>query len=217
LLLLLTLADGSRQVSGADFEIWPVALLSFAWLTRERSWFSSLLLGGACAIKQTAWIAAPFYLLWVWRAYGPVEAMRRAGIAAGTFVVINLPWIIASPRQWLGSMLLPVSLPLLPDGSGFIGLSLTGILPLFPSWIYALLELVLLVGALWWYQRNWRRYPFAGLVLPLLPLLGAWRSSERYFVLLPLLGVLAVVLTLRAGRRAPVETGILPGASTGAA
>ena len=211
LLLLLTLADGSRQVSGADFEIWPVALLSFAWLARDRSWPSSLLLGGACAIKQTAWIAAPFYLLWVWRTYGPVEALRRAGIAAATFVVINLPWMIASPRQWLGSMLLPVSLPLLPDGSGVIGLSLTGILPLLPSWIYALLELALLVGALWWYQRNWTRYPFAGLVLPLLPLLGAWRSSERYFVLLPLLGILAVALTLQAGRRAPVETGISTG------
>jgi hypothetical protein len=77
---------------------------------------------------------------------------------------------VASFHQWLGSFLLPVSLPLLPDGSGVIGLSLVGTLPLLPSWIYGLLEVALLFGALWWYWQNWERYPFAGLVLPLLPL-----------------------------------------------
>ena len=214
LVLLLTLADGSRQVAGGDFEIWPLALLAVAWLTREHRWASALLVGGACAIKQTAWIAAPFYLVWVWRRYGAVEMWRRAGLATATFIVVNLPWIIASPRAWLGSQLLPVSLPLLPDGSGVVGLSLTGVLPLLPSWVYALLELALLVAGLWWYQRNWERYPFAGLVLPLLPLLGAWRSSERYFVLLPLLGVLSVALTLRISKT-PVETGVVLETSTG--
>jgi len=213
LVLLLTLADGSRQVAGGDFEVWPLALLIVAWLTRDHRWSSALLVGAACAIKQTAWIAAPFYLVWVWRRYGAGETLARAGLATATFTVINLPWIIASPRAWLGSLLLPVSLPLLPDGSGVVGLSLTGVLPLLPSWFYALLELALLVGALWWYQRNWERYPFAGLVLPLLPLLGAWRSSERYFVLLPLVGVLAVALTLKLGKTA-VETGIVRETST---
>jgi hypothetical protein len=133
------------------------------------------------------------------------------------FVGINLPWILVSFHLWLGSFFLPVSLPLLPDGSGVIGLSLVGILPLLPSWIYGLLELALLLGALWWYWRNWKRYPFAGLVLPLVPLLGAWRSSERYFVLLPLLGVLAAALTLTRGRgETPVETGATQSVSTGA-
>jgi hypothetical protein len=98
-----------------------------------------------------------------------------------------------------------------------IGLSLVGILPLLPSWIYGLLEVALFLFALWWYWRNWERYPFAGLVLPLLPLLGAWRSSERYFVLLPLVGVLAVALTLTASRgETPVETGATQSVSTGA-
>ncbi len=213
--LLLTMADGAREVAGADFEIWPLAFIAFAWLARERRITSALLLGAACAIKQTAWIAAPFYLVWVWRRAGWREALRRAGLAVGAFLVINLPWIIASPREWLSSLALPVSLPLLPDGSGVIGLSLTGILPLFPSWLYSVLEIALFAGALWWYWRNWRRYPFAGLVLPLLPLLGAWRSSERYFVLLPLAAVLAVVLTVRE-RKAPADTsanGISAGAN----
>lgn len=196
-LLLLATADGAREVAGADFEIWPLALISFAWLARDRRWASALLLGAACAIKQTAWLAAPFYLIYVWRTRGRDEALRRATIAVATFAAINLPWIVASPGAWLSSMLLPISLPLLPDGSGVIGLSLSGMLPLLPPRAYSLLELAAFGAALVWYWRSWPRYRFAGLVLPLLPLIVAWRSSERYFVLLPLAAVLALVLTLR--------------------
>lgn len=196
-LLALATADGARQVSGADFEIWPLAFLSGAWLLAERPRLSAVVLGVACAIKQTAWIAAPFYLLWIWRERGRAEAIRRGALALATFLIVNLPWIVASPGAWLRSMLLPVSLPLLPDGSGLIGLSLTGALPLFPAWVYSALELVALVAALVWYWRSECYYPYVGLVLPLLPLLAAWRSSERYFELLPIAALAMLVLTLR--------------------
>lgn len=214
-LLLLTTVDGIREVAGADFEIWPLAFVAFAWLARGRRWPSALLLGAACAIKQTAWLAAPFYLLYVWRTYGRDEALRRAAIAAAAFLAINLQWIVASPGAWLSSILLPASLPLLPDGSGVIGLSLTGMLPLLPSTVYAALELAALGVALVWYWRTWPRYRLAGLVLPLVPLFFAWRSSERYFVLLPLAAVLAVALTLREryradGREAAQATAVEP-------
>lgn len=187
----------------------------FAWLLRDRSFLSALMIGIACAIKQTAWLAAPFYIVWVWRRYGFREVCKRAAAGLATFLVINLPWIIASPHQWLSGLLVPVSLPLLPDGSGVIGLSLVGVLPLMPSWVYGLLEALLLVGALWWYWRNWERFPFAGLILPLVPLLGAWRSSERYFLLVPLAALLAVALTLRGN--ALGEASVSPRISTGAA
>ena len=196
-LLLLATADGVREVAGADFEIWPLGFVAFAWITRDRRWVSALWLGAACAIKQTAWLAAPFYLVWVWRAHGRAEAVRRGAVAVGAFLVINLPWIVASPGAWLSSLLLPVSLPLLPDGSGIIGLSLTGVLPLAPSWVYSVLELAALAGGVVWYWRAWRRFPFAGLILPLVPLFVAWRSPERYFELLPLAAVLAAALTVR--------------------
>ena len=195
-LLVLATADGARQVAGSDFEIWPLALVGFAWLARDRRWLAAVLLGLACATKQTAWLAAPFYLVWVWRTAGPVVTGERVGIAAGTFLLVNVPWIVASPGAWLSSLLLPVSLPLLPDGSGLVGLSLAGALPLLPSWAYGLLELAGFALALGWYWRAARQMPYAGLVLPLAPLLLAWRSSERYFVLLPLAGLLALALTV---------------------
>jgi hypothetical protein len=196
--LLLTDADGVRQIAGGDFEIWPLALLIGAWLLRDRRVASALLVGAACAVKQTAWLAVPFYLIWVWRQEGAHEAVRRGVIALGGFLLINLPWIIATPQAWFSSLLLPVDLPLLPDGSGIVGLSLAGVLPLAPSWVYGLLELGVLAWALVWYWRAFATYPFAGLVLPLAPLLAAWRSPERYFLLLPIAGVVAVMLTFQA-------------------
>ncbi|HKV84064.1 MAG TPA: hypothetical protein VJN88_05875 [Ktedonobacterales bacterium] len=220
-LLLVATADGARQVTGADFEIWPLAFLIAAWLLGDRRRLSAIALGVACAIKQTAWIAAPFYLIWIWRERGRTEALRRAAIAVATFLAINLPWIIASPGAWLASMALPVRLPLLPDGSGVVGLSLTGVLPLFPSWVYSLLEVAVFAGALVWYWRRQVRYPYAGLALALVPLLAAWRSSERYFELLPIAAVALVVLSLRAARpelaapHAPLAPPLLAGEGAG--
>jgi len=195
--LLLTTADGVREIAGGDFEIWPLALLVGAWLLRDRRVASALLLGAACAVKQTVWLAVPFYLIWIWREDDALEALRRLALALGGFLLVNLPWIVASPQAWLSSLLLPVSLPLLPDGNGLIGLSLAGVVPLFPSWVYGLLEVGALVGALAWYWRAFGSHPLAGLVLPLLPLVLAWRSPERYFLLVPIAGVVASLLTVK--------------------
>ncbi len=196
-LLLLSDADGVRQIAGGDFEIWPLALLIGAWLLRDRRVASALLLGAACAVKQTAWLAVPFYLIWIWREYDAPEARRRLAIALGGILIVNLPWMVASPGAWFSSLLLPMDLPLLPDGNGIVGLSLAGVLPLFPSWVYGLLEVAVLAGALVWYWRAFASHSFAGLVLPLLPLVMAWRSPERYFLLLPIAGIVAVQLTLK--------------------
>jgi hypothetical protein len=198
--LLLAARMASGQVTGWDFDIWPLALMIGAWLLADRRVASSVLVGAGCAIKQTVWFAVPFYLVWTWRTRGVQEAARRGGIALASFVVINLPWMIASPREWFASLWLPMSLPLFPGGDGLVSLSLAGTLPLFPSWVFGGLELVVLVGALVWYAHAQPRYPFAGLALSYVPLLLAWRSAGRYFFLLPIAAVAVLVLTLRQAR-----------------
>jgi hypothetical protein len=191
----LLMINGLRQIGGGDFEILPLALTLGAWLARERRWGSSILLGLAATTKQTAWFAAPFYLLWVWRTYGPREALLRGGLAAATFALVNLPWIILSPREWLASITLPASLPLLPDGVGLIGLSIEGGLPFAPPWFYTLLELATLAALLGLVWRCWSRAPYLAILLPLAPLLLAWRTPDRYFELLPLTALAAFLLT----------------------
>jgi len=194
----LLMVDGLRQVGGGDFAILALALTLGSWLARDRRMLSVALLGVAVATEQTAWLAAPFALVWVWRALGWREAVGRGALVAGVFLLVNLPWIILSPGAWLLSMPLPYSLPFLPDGVGLVGLSLAGMIPLAPAHVYTALELVaygaLLLGAWRW----WAKAPFLGIVAPLAPLLLAWRSPERYFELVPLAALTAFLVAQQA-------------------
>ncbi len=60
-LFLLSNPEAVRRMTNGDFDIWWVAFLIWAWMLRDRRWAAGILLGAACAIKQTAWFAAPFY------------------------------------------------------------------------------------------------------------------------------------------------------------
>jgi hypothetical protein len=193
LLALCNFAALERILTG-DFDIWWIAPLVLAWALASSRFRSAALIGLACAIKQTAWFLAPFYLIWAWRAFGPREALRRAAIALAAFLLINLPWILVSPRDWLTSVFVPISLPMFPGGVGLIGLTLAHLLPLYPRLVYTILEGGVMLGLLAVYWRVATRAPTLGLFIGLAPLVMAWRADERYFLLLSLLAVAAVIL-----------------------
>lgn len=204
LLLALCNPNLAVSVSTTDFDIWWIVPLVAAWAVERRGWVSGVLLGVACSVKQTAWFFAPFYFLWVWRERGLSEALRRSAFAIAAFTLINAPWIIASPQAWTRSLLLPMTLPLFPQGSGLVGLMLAGALPLLPSQVFTAIELLVWLGALAWVWHLSRQAPYVGLLAPLLPLLFAWRSPGRYFLPISILAVAALAFTLRRiAQRAP--------------
>jgi uncharacterized membrane protein len=185
-------AGGSEDAERSTY--WPLPRWPFLWQA-IRPWLPAIALGVICAVQQTAWFFAPFYLVWVWRTYGVKRAISEEGVAVGAFFLINLPWSISAPGPWLHSLVLPVTLPLFPTGGGLVGLGLGGTLPLWPPLVYAMLEIGGYLGLLALYARWFARLPFAGLLLPMVALLLAWRSPSRYFILLPFLAILALVLS----------------------
>ncbi len=197
LLLALCNPNLALSVGTIDFDIWWIAAIVGAWALERRGWLSGALLGVACAVKQTAWFFAPFYFLWIWRERGMSEALKQCAYALAAFALINMPWIIASPQAWAGSLTLPLTLPLFPQGSGLVGLMLAGVLPRLPSRVFTVIEVVAWLGAMAWFWRVSRRTPYVGLLAPLLPLLFAWRSPERYFLSVSLLAAAAMALMLR--------------------
>ena len=221
--LCLLDVDGIRSVAGSDFAIWTVAGVGLVWMLGsrkvrgrdtegteihakyQREISAAIALGLVCAVQQTAWFFAPFYVVWVWRMRGLQAAVQITSVAVGAFLVINVPWIVLSPGSWLHSLLLPMTLPLFPTGGGLVGLGLGGALPLWSPTVYTALELVAFAGLLAGYAYWFRYFPYAGLLLPMLPLLLAWRSPSRYFILLPFLGILAVVLAWRDARSIPTS------------
>lgn len=194
-LICLLDVDGIRSVASSDFAIWTTVGIVLIWWLRDHPWAAAMALGIVCAIQQTAWFAAPFLLIYIYQQRGWLQVLREGTLAISVFVAVNLPWIIASPLPWLRSLTLPMTLPLFPDGSGFIRLALSGGLPLWAPIIYSGIEFGLWLALLVGYTRWVQRWPLLGMILPLLPLLFAWRSPSRYFILLPFVVIAAFVLT----------------------
>src|SRR5690606_34378533 len=91
--------------------------------------------GLACAIKQNVWLLAPFLLIRAWRSGGRREAARFALVSAGVFLLINLPFILMDPRQWLTGVLAVFVEPQIYLSLGLSRLTELGIL-LLPKSIY---------------------------------------------------------------------------------
>ncbi|HWE61099.1 MAG TPA: hypothetical protein VHB98_05260, partial [Chloroflexota bacterium] len=170
------------------------------WHCRERALRAGLVLGLAAATRQQVWFFLPFLLYLGWRDGRWTDLARRGGSMLVAFLACNLPFIAAGPGDWLTGILAPMRDPLFAEGIGLVALSLGKILPLWPSAVYSGLELLLFVLAFAFFVRRCATAPGLALVLPLLPLLVAWRSLHTYFLLLPLLAaaVLADADTPRA-------------------
>ena len=98
-------------------------------------WSGPLALGFACSIKQSPWFAVPFLLVGV-----GIEAhrhgarvwstlLRYASLVGFSFLALNVSFIIWSPSSWWRGVTLPLTNPLIPDGSGVVTLVLHGLLP----------------------------------------------------------------------------------------
>jgi uncharacterized membrane protein len=155
---------------------------------RWTRWLGPVALGIACSVKQTPWFLVPFFLVGVaieashherqwWR-----ESGRYLAIVAGTFLLINAPFILWSPSAWVRGSLLPLTSPLVPDGQGLIGLVLHGFVrgvhTTYLDLAAGLLLIALLAGFVVWYPALKRLWMF---ILPVVLYVPS-RSLSTYLV-----------------------------------
>lgn len=169
-----------------NFDVVCFVFILMAWQSMRHEKSSALLLGFACAIKQVAWFFAPFYLIEVWRREGWQAALRRTGFMATGFLVPNLPFIIASPKAWFHSMLIPMADSMYPLGFGPAQLMLGGPLPVLPARLWTALEIAVWVGMMI-FQFMRPRITADGALISPLPLWFSWRSPLNYFALMPMM------------------------------
>jgi hypothetical protein len=169
---------------------WALFVLA-AWLLRERRWTSSLFFGLAIADRQPAWFVTPFFLLAIAHQTSGREALRRAGIAFGLALALNLPFIIGAPERAIGGILAPLFAPLVSDGVGLMRYGAAGFIPDFDRVVYTFLSLAALIGLLAFLWRRPDDLAGAPLVWPFLPLYLAWRSLQNYFAAAPLFTLVA--------------------------
>ncbi len=184
-----------------NFDLDALIFVMAAWHFMSRQRVSPLLMGIGCAVKQTAWFIAPFYLMEVWRREGRAVALRRAGWMAAGFLAPNLPFIIASPGAWLHSILVPMFDPMFPMGYGAITLMLGRDLPLLSPHVWMAMVLLVMAGLLLF---MWKRRVISpeGIFLGLVPLWFSWRSLMNYFAVIPFLVAWVAVAQMIAAHQA---------------
>jgi hypothetical protein len=157
-------------------------LLLIAWVTLGKNdWVSAIFMGLAAATKQIAWFFVPFYIILLWRTVKPKTVVTAIGIMMAIFAATNGYFIAQNPSLWLQSITSPLVEPLFPLGVGFVSLVTSGLVNIQTSIPFAVAEIVVFIGAIIWYWRYGKRYPNAGPILAILPLLFAWRSIWTYF------------------------------------
>lgn len=176
---------------GLPDPLWALFVL-LAWTQRKHFWRSSILFGLAVATKQVAWFILPFYLIGSLREDGFPKALRRLEVIGGTFLAINLPFIILSPYMWLRSILAPLLDPFFPGGVGIVILLRNQLIPPLPKFLFSLVTFSILVILLVWYYIRYQKVKPLGIILGTIPLWFTWRSGFNFFYLnsLLLLGVI---------------------------
>ena len=167
---------------------------------RRSDLIRAVCLGAACATQQLAWFVAPFLIVGLYAVRRGDSGPRRAlttvgavvGIAAATFLVINLPFIVSAGPAWASGVLLVLTQHAIPHGQGLIDVSfyLTDGSAALDFYSYATLLLALgLLGlsAVWV-----RRLGPALTVIPWLVFYLSIRSQDGYFLLMTPLWFAAV-------------------------
>lgn len=176
---LLIVADRWRSV-GAGGRLGPSGRIS------------AVALGLALATNQLSWCLAPFLICGIFAArrkqFGSPLAARLAvgyaAIAAGTFVGVNLPFIVWDPGAWLDGVMAPLIQHALPYGQGIVGLTLFAHIGGGAVSYYtdaAALGYLALLGV---YLLDFNRLQRACFILPVIPLFFSGRSLSGYWVML---------------------------------
>jgi hypothetical protein len=165
----------------------PTAGSLVLW-ARDRRVAAAVVLGIACAMKQQPWPIAGFLAIWVWKERDSVKDFARTGgtyaaAGLGMFLVLNLPWMLAGPGAWLGSVLVPISTassPLISTGVGVAVLN-TAVDGTVPYAVFGLLLPAVIVASLAAYWAWFETLRWAAWVSPAVILFFSSRSLPSYF------------------------------------
>ena len=179
----------------------PFLMLAYL-LWRRNLWLSALCMGVAVATKQVAWFFLPFYLILIWRTLNWKRAASALAAAGGVFLAFNAAFIIQNPGVWLDSIMAPMMDKFFPLGVGPVTLVISGYIHTQSSLPFTIMEVSGMLAALAWYWRYARRYPHTGIILAVVPLFFAWRSSWWYFFYFDIILLASVMLFDYAGSQA---------------
>ena len=126
-------------------------------------------------------------------------------ICVGVSLAFNFVFILQAPGLWLSSVLAPVTEKFFPMGVGPAGMVAGGYIKTQSSLVFSLMEIAAMLVALVWYWRNCLRYPHTGIIMAIIPLFFAWRSSWWYFFYFDIILLAVIIIEDYGWRLRPEE------------
>ncbi|MGC9220212.1 MAG: hypothetical protein ACP5H2_02515 [Solirubrobacteraceae bacterium] len=211
-----------------------LAIAAYRWDrfgSSRLSYIGPVMFGLAMGIKQNPWLALPFVLIALCLderdrtdlRTGLKRAGRYLAVVVAALMIPNLPYLVASPSDWVKGVVTPMFANMVPTGQGILSLSLYlhvggGSVTAFSA-SAALVFIFLLIAFV-------GTYPLlrgSAYVLPALAFFFADRSNMNYFISLIPVGFIAVStvqhphfqLRENLGRAHARAGGVLAGAVSG--
>ncbi len=160
-------------------------------------------MGLAMSIKQTPWIILPFLVAALYLEESAREGHQSAlrltkryvVWVAGTFILVNAPFILNSPRAWISGVLTPLRASSVPAGQGAVALSLyLGLGGGELRWYTGALALAAL-GTLVVFVLTYPRFKALTVLAPAFIMLFSARSFASYMLMPALPGLVAMAST----------------------
>lgn len=190
--LFLTLNLVYNSFMGVTDALWllPVLVAMHSWYRGRLRW-TAVWMGVACSLKQQPWIITPFLAVWLYHESSTLEAFldeatQTLAWGVGTFLAINLPFLLWNPAAWVASVFTPVGGSggtLIHQGVGLTALTVSGQL-LLPTSTYVVYVALATVTALLAYAVYWDRLKWVAWVMPAVILFVHYRSLLSYFLFL---------------------------------
>ncbi len=163
----------------------------------------AVLFGLAAAYKQIPWLLGPFIVLRIWLDLDdsdprpPLQRITRfIGISAGTFLIINAPFLLGDTASWLAGVFTPLADPLIFYGQGLSAVTQFDLLQLPKSfYFFATMIVFAALGALYW--LNFRLLKEVMWIFPGVFLWFSYRGLQSYYIYWLLLLLMALLVKYR--------------------
>ncbi|OGO33278.1 MAG: hypothetical protein A2Z03_08530 [Chloroflexi bacterium RBG_16_56_8] len=172
-------------VGGVQDAVWSALLVAMV-LAWKRPWARAVLFGLAGSFRQQPWFVLPFLLIYLWNQPGTLrdrlqQIAQFVAISVGTFLLINLPFIVWDPMAWFLGVFEPAYAAFNMYSHGLGALSQFGIVP-FPREFYSALQFSFLILAL---VVHWRHPHVIGQAFWIFPGIFFWlyyRGLANYWI-----------------------------------
>lgn len=168
--------------------LWVIfTTLSIAFYKKPAA--SGILMGLSIAVKQIPWLLIPFLIIFVYREVGKRASLQWTVTALGTFLLVNILFIVWSPADFFGALFAPEIQSLVGIGFGPSQLAFLDILPL-PRVFFSYMVIAVFISSVVVYFGYYNHLKYAFLAFPVIIFLFNYRLLLPYVLFWPFIAYL---------------------------